>query len=282
SGKYSPAWVAQQLDDAAENAMLRLAEAKSRISDSRSPQFRRLAIDVPIQAGLGLFFAARFRSGVLYALYLRSGYRPALEAALKANRAARTAWAALAERAKTPYLPDITYGPEDFQRGQWMDRLPAIDADITDMEGFLKHVPEKKEAMENMNEALIEKAMRVILARSEKSEYPSFSGLHTPLQAFQPGQPLQIIAHLAKANAPAMISSLRLHYRHVNQAEIWRMTEMESSGLEYRAVIPADYTDSEFPLQYYFQISAYSDHAWLHPGLKPDWRGQPYFYVRQI
>ena len=64
-------------------SLARLHEAKSRTRDAKSAEFRRLAIDIPIQAGLGKFFAARFRAGVLYALYQRSGHRPALEAAIK-------------------------------------------------------------------------------------------------------------------------------------------------------------------------------------------------------
>ncbi|HKW30658.1 MAG TPA: twin-arginine translocation signal domain-containing protein, partial [Verrucomicrobiae bacterium] len=83
SGKYSPAWVAKRLDEAAELASARLREAKSKVRDSSRAEFRRLAIDIPIQAGLGRFFAARFRAGVCYALYQRSGHRPALEEAIK-------------------------------------------------------------------------------------------------------------------------------------------------------------------------------------------------------
>jgi hypothetical protein len=59
------------------------------------------------------------------------------------------------------------------------------------------------------------------------------------------------------------------------------MIKMERSGAEYRAAIAADYTDSPFPLQYHFQIRTVSGTAWLHPGLKPGWLGQPYYVARQ-
>ena len=72
SGKYTPAWVAAQLDAAAENALTQLRHAKSKSRDARSPDFRRLVADVTLQAGLGKFYAAKFRSGVLYAVYLRT------------------------------------------------------------------------------------------------------------------------------------------------------------------------------------------------------------------
>ena len=73
---------------------------------------------------------------------------------------------------------------------------------------------------------------------------------------------------------------MRLRYRHVNQAEIWQTSRDGRTGEDYQTVIPADYTDSTFPLQYYFQIRAHSGNAWLHPGLEHRWRGQPYFFIR--
>ncbi len=167
SGKYSPAWVAERLDEAADEALTRLHEAKSRTRDVKSAEFRRLAIDIPIQAGLGKFFAARFRAGVLYALYQRSGYRPALEAAVKLNRTARTVWAEFAEQAKAPYLPDITYGPEFFQRGQWLDRLAAMDADIADMEKLLKQPANVDSDASNIDPKMVGAAVRKALARPE-------------------------------------------------------------------------------------------------------------------
>ena len=84
--------------------------------------------------GLGRFFAAKFRAGVLYAIHERTGDRAALEEALKSYRAARAAWAGLAETAKGVYVPDITVGELPWLRGHWLDRLPAIDADIALLE----------------------------------------------------------------------------------------------------------------------------------------------------
>ena len=122
SGKYSPAWVAEQLEASAEKAGAYLRQAKSKVRDDRSVDFRRLSVDVTMQAGLGKFFAAKFRSGVLYAIYLRTYSRPVLERAIAANRAARDAWAQLAEAAQGVYRNDVTFGPEYFQRGHWLDR----------------------------------------------------------------------------------------------------------------------------------------------------------------
>jgi hypothetical protein len=218
---------------------------------------------------------------VLYALYERSGHRGALEEALKANRAARAAWAELAEAAKDVYVHDITFGPEYFQRGNWLDRLPAMDDDIADMEKLLKPMNEVGAASSDIELKVIEQAIRLILTKPKREEHPRFAELHIPPPSFQRGQPLSILARTPQGGHPITVSGLRLRYRRVNQAEAWRMIEMERSGADYHAVIAADYTDSSFPLQYHFQVRADSGHVWLHPGLQPGWRGQPYFIVRQ-
>ena len=95
SGKYSPIEVAQWLEDAADAAETDLAKA----GEQDSAEDRRIAIDVKLQIALGRFFAAKFRSGVLYAIHQKSGDRAALEEALKAYRKARAAWAGMKESA---------------------------------------------------------------------------------------------------------------------------------------------------------------------------------------
>jgi len=275
SGKYSPSWVANQLDTDADASFARLREGKSKVRDANDPEFRRLAVDVTIQAGLGRFFAAKFRAGVLFVIYERSLYEPSLEAALKANRAARAAWVELAGAAKGIYAPDITFGPDYFQRGHWLDRLPAMDDDLADMEAMLARPTGNSTSALKADPKLVEQAVHAALEKPKLVEYPSFAEFHTPPPSFQRNQPLTIVAH-----APD-VAGVRLRYRHVNQAEIWQMVEMEQAGMDFRADIPAAYTDSPFPLQYHFQIHDSKGVVRLHPGLKPSWHGQPYFVVRQ-
>ena len=74
--------MAQWLEDLAAGAMQDLQKAGT---PSKVEQ-RRLATDVAMQAGLGRFFAARFRSGVLYAIHEKSGDRRALEESIKLYR----------------------------------------------------------------------------------------------------------------------------------------------------------------------------------------------------
>jgi hypothetical protein len=272
SGKYSPVWVASQLEDAADAALDQLQEAKSKLHDPNDSAFQRLAVDVTIQAGLGKFFAAKFRAGVLYAIFQRTNNAEALEKAIVANRAARAAWAELAGAANGIYRDDITFGPEYFQRGHWRDRLPAMDADIADME------KRRADASRGNGAAMTREERHVIELASgsiKTLRAPSFTVTHTAPPSFVRNKPLTVVARGSN------VAGARLRYRRVNQAEAWQVVEMTKEGKNFRAEIPAAYTDSPFPLQYHFQIRDASGVVGLCPGLHPGWQGQPYFIVRQ-
>ncbi len=258
SGKYSPIEVAQWLED--------LAGAAKPVND------RRMDIDVAIQAGLGRFFAAKFRAGVLYAIHERSGDRAALDEALKFYRAARAAWAGLADRAKGVYVPDITVGELPWLRGHWLDRLPAIDADIALLEKRLGLA--QKGAQPGTQPAGDPKVAAAIAEATGRPERPSAAVRHRAPGRFQRRQPLAL-----ELTGP-VLRSARIHYRHVNQAERWQSAEMDRQGPAYAAAIPGAYTDSPYPLQYYFELKAAPDRAWLFPGFPPDLAGQPYYVIR--
>jgi hypothetical protein len=50
----------------------------------------------------------------------------------------------------------------------------------------------------------------------------------------------------------------------------------------WKAEIPAAYSDSAFPLQYYFEPTDGPGRAWLFPGLGSALARQPYFVLRQV
>jgi hypothetical protein len=273
SGKYSPLDVARWLDGCAQAAARHLAEAEAQIADRNDPSFRRWAVDVAIQSGLGRFFAQKLRAGVAYALYARTGDVDAIRDAIEAYRAARTAWAEAAERAQGIYRDDLTFGREAFLRGHWADRLSAIDQDIADMEAVWEEVaaagrPTKDEGQRTKEFAL---EREVTPARCD----------HTPPESFRPGEPLEIDVTLREVEAGAMPIAVRLHYRHVNQAERYRVMELERAGERYRATIPGEYTDSAYPLQYFFELRDAHGRAWLYPGFAADLSNQPYLVVRR-
>jgi hypothetical protein len=275
-GRYSPAWVAQQLEQNATTAAACLRDAKSKVRGSRSAGFRRLAIDVTIQSGLGHFFAWKFRAGMLYAIYARTQYRPALQAAVTANRTARIAWIALAAEAKEPYRHDITYGNTEQLRGHWLDRLKSIDDDITDMENLLEAPPS---ATQKPDVKVIERAMREVLMPSSRRDSIQVGRFHVPPHSFVRGQPVLITA--SNPRERPKLAGVRLRYRRVNQAEAWQELNMERSGAGLNAEIPAGYSDSPFPLQYHFVLEPVGRAPELHPGFEPGWHGQPYFILRQ-
>jgi len=269
SGKYSPIEYAQWLEDYADAAAKHLAQAEALARGKRRPEFRRMAIDVAIQVGLGRFFGAKFRSGVLYALYEQTGDRTALELSLNMYRKARGSWAEFARGARDVYKSDVTVGEMDVQRGHWLDRLPAIDKDIALMVKQLEQIQSSTVAQQdNVRLATLQAMGRPVR--------PSEVCHHLPPEQFTAGTSLDIELSMEKA-----IGSVRLFYRHVNHAERFASVEMQRTGKGYRTSIPADYTDSQYPLQYYFELKEQPERAWLYPGFTKDLTNQPYFVVRK-
>jgi hypothetical protein len=263
SGKYSPIEVAQWIEDYAAAAAKHLSQA----ARQNTPEYRRMAIDVAIQSDLGRFYGAKFRSGVLYRIYEQTGDRAALEEALKAYRAARTAWAELCGRAKGVYVSDVTIGELPQLRGHWLDRLPAIDTDVAAMAAKLE------QAGKTESTARAAAAIQQALGRPVRAALPCH---HTAPARFHAGQPLPVELSVDKK-----LASVRLYYRHVDQAERFESAEMQLKGARYAALIPATYTDSQFPLQYYFELRQSPESATLYPGLGAELTNQPYFVVRR-
>lgn len=267
SGKFTPIEVAQWLEDYAAAARTSLDLAESRAARKDQPEYRRLKIDIRVAADLGRFFAAKFRAGVLYHLFDRSGDRAALEAALKCYRNARDVWAEIAEHTKGIYAADITVGETAVLRGHWSDRLADIDADIAAVAAKLdssKAPQEEGPIAHAIAEALGQPRKRIVRGRHEVR----------PL--FQPGAPLSL-----EFNAEQDYADATLHYRHVNQAERWQSASMKSQVRLWRAEIPADYTDSPYALQYYFELRSAPDSAVLYPGFGEQLTGSPYFVSRR-
>ena len=100
---------------------------------------------------------------------------------------------------------------------------------------------------------------------------------HERPKHFKVGEPIKIEISIEKT-----IESVLLYYRHVNHAERFNAVEMQRTDKSYWATIPANYTDTLYPLQYYFEMREKPDNAWLYPGLASKLTQQPYFVVRKI
>jgi len=267
SGKYSPVEVAQWLEDLSQTAASQLAQTAAQ----KTPEFRRMAVDIGIQAALGRFFAARFRSGVLYEIHERTGHRAPLEEALKLAHGAREIWARMAESARGVYASDVTVGELAWLRGHWLDRLPAIDSDIADMEKRLQGLPQS--ALPQSAPPHVKAAIAAALGRPRRGP-ASFR--HAP-ESHLPSQEALYLELIAPANASAYV-----WYRHFNQAETFQKMEMLPlpESARFRAGIPASYADTAYPLQYYFEIRQGPEQVWLYPGFDANHANQPYFLVR--
>jgi hypothetical protein len=268
SGKYSPLEVAQWLDAAADAAAAHLREAEAHIPDKNSREFRRAAIDLRIEIGIGRFFAAKFRSGVLYTAYEQSGDRAALKKAVKHYRRARDVWQDFAKGAQGAYVSDITFGPMPYQRGNWLDRLPAIDEDIAEMHKRLENAPSggAPQSFASLRDLTV------------PAKRESVDVQHTPAGNFTPGRPLEIAITVSQGVPRAL--TVWLYYRQVNQAERYQSVPMQANESRFSATIPGEYTKSKYPLQYYFELRRAADNAWLFPGLGNNLQTQPYVVVR--
>lgn len=270
NGKYSPVEVSDWLIEYAANAEKHLAQADLKSSNKTKPGYRRMATDVKIQIGLGRFFADKFRAGTLFDIYEQSGDRTALEESLKLYRRAREQWSTLANKVATVYKKDVTAGETTHLRGHWLDRLPAIDEDIAEMQRLLNTTP-----------TTTLRPASVVMAVSKCIEKPKkiiINAQHQPQRKFVPGKDIAIDITLAK-KPQAVI----LHYRHINHAERYNSIEMKaSSSNKYIATIPGSYTDSPYPLAYYFEIKENLEVASIYPGLGKKLTQQPYFVIRQI
>ena len=115
-------------------------------------------------------------------------------------------------------------------------------------------------------------AIRTALATPSRRDW---NCSHQPAPSFRAGQRVEI--SLSVKDAPDRVN---LHYRHVNQAEIYTVSEMQLRDSAYRSAIPASYTESPYPLQYYFELRDASG-ATLYPALSAGLSNQPYFVLRR-
>ncbi len=149
-----------------------------------------------------------------------------------------------------------------------IDRLPAIDKDIEMMAGRLG------QAKEGDPDAHVGSAIQQALGHPRRA---ARLYRHTPPIGFNPGHALQIELAMERS-----VGSVRLYYRHVNQAERFESREMDAHNNQYRSTIPGTYTDSPYPLQYYFEVRERPEIATLYPGFAAELNNQPYFVLRRL
>jgi hypothetical protein len=271
NGKYSPLDVAERLDVLALTSEQFLLDAWTHLggAEQENADFRRLQVDVRAQIQIGRFFANKFRAGVSYALFERTQDAQWLKDALQQYQEARAAWEQVTE-VTSVYKSDVTFGFTTHNRGHWSDRMVDIDQDIASMEQeFAAFIGQ----MDN-----VQQSDRVALKLENAFSSLGLAYEHMPVISYNRGEQLDI--NIQVRDAPQQLS-IRLMYRHANQAESYQEVVMAREDDRFLATVPASYTDTVYPLVYYFVVNDGSGNAGLWPGLDETLSNQPYYVVRQ-
>ena len=268
--KYSPLLVAQWFDEMAEKAGRNLVMAEALVKDKNDPDFRRFYYDIQIQCGIARFFADKMRAAVLWHIFESSGDPEALVEGILYYTKGRDAWAKMAEEVKSVYSDDLTFGQGSYERGHWIDRIPAMDADIADMQAALA-----ASLKEGSQPVKVGKARQAIETVRTKPVLPNIECTHTLEATFVPGESIPVELELGSE-----AKGVTLYYRHVNQALRWQSAPMTITGEKCTAVIPAEYTQTRFPMSYYFVIDTGEKGKIIYPGLDADLSNMPYYVLR--
>jgi len=251
----------ESLVTTSNNALVRSRTAA--VAKARSPEFRRAEEDILILNGLGSFYANLFRAALAFSIYEKTGDPVAAQKSVASYREARQSWAGFCSRAKLTYSADVSYGRPAFRRGNWADRLASIDKDLAALEQSFASAPAKTASATDA------------LRRVDAIHRPVIDAHHTPPASFRPGSDLALTI-----STPPIVIDAVLWYRHVNHGDRWRSVSMQNSTDSHSASIPADYTNSLYPLQYYFELRT-SSTSTLHPPFNSTWSNQPYYAVYQ-
>lgn len=260
-GRYPPDEVAGWFETLAQDAERSLAQARDEIADPKAPEFRRLDVDVTVQIGLARFFAGKYRAALAYTLYERTKDRRFLNQALSAYEKAHGAWVGIIETTERVYRSDLTFGHLLTEHGHWKDRLPAIETDMAAMRAVADGAPD---------------SVRVDIPRVPHVERPAVT--HQPAGSFRRGEDVDIAVTGDDLDARGQIV---LRYRHLNQGEDYQQVAMTRDGGQFTARIPGTYSDSDYPLAYYFVVRTGAGDAWIVPGLERTLANQPYHVIRQ-
>ena len=238
---------------------------------ARTPEFRRAEEDILILNGLGTYYANLFLAALLYSIREQTQDRTAAIHSQASYRKAREAWATMATHAKSVYAADVSYGSTPFRRGHWADRLSAIDADIDALDR--RYGPfSPMDATIVINGPMPDTpTFRALFSEPR----PTVDAQHAAPPSFHPDSDLPLAVSI-----PTTVTDAILWYRHVNHGERWLSTPMQHRDASFTAAIPAAYTNSPFPLQYYFELHTATS-ATLHPPFNATWSSQPYYAIHK-
>jgi hypothetical protein len=265
--KYTPLDVADWFEELAS----RTEEQIKAIADAPEfarPAVQRIYVDLQVMAGLGRFFAGKFRGASFAEAFHLTGVNQVRLQAAEHIRRGYLGWKSAADASKDVYQDDIAFGIQDYMRGSWTSKLSALLAEVYELdswrEGDGPAYTHRGDAGRPYVEGL-ENRVRTI-----SSPLP----LNFPAE-FKAGEAITVALDDAGPHEAPV-----LHYRHVNQAERWSSVPMTGSAGKYSGTIPADYTDTNFHIQFY--VTSLRDNSVLMiPGLAPDLSNEPYHTIMQ-
>ena len=220
--------------------------------------------DVRIQIGLGrVLRGAKFRArscsrSTAGPATTPRANRPSPPTAKRAQRMGRHGG-----KGARVYVPDITYGDTPVRRGHWIDRLPAIDQDLAAMEA-----------------ARFEPGIRRQAGADESGDPGGHGKAQPPVREMRPHSAREFSAGEFRRSQPAA------ERRGPRRAPLLPACDpcralagcrYGARGQGFKAAIPADYTKSPYPLEYYFELRRDPATAWLYPGFAADLGNQPYY-----
>ena len=267
--RYSPLTMANWLENFSKNALKHINKIDPSKNKINYLEYKKIFVDIIIQASIGKFFAEKFSSACLWEYYLLSKCRISGDDALRRYKKARNAWKIAGDISKEIYQSDLTYGPQSWLRGRWDDRLPAIEKDIDDMKKILLSNKKNKQKNTSRDKNILE-----VINKWKISQRILID--HKPQEKFYSGENILINF---KSNISKKIKVI-LHYRHVNQSEEWQSKKVSNKKLFFTTNIPSAYTVTNFPLQYYFEFSEDKISSFA-PGLEDNLSNQPYFIIRK-
>lgn len=267
SPRYSAVDVAQCLENFATTSKNQLSIAKQKVFDVNEASFRRVFIDASVQNELGMFWAQKLRATVAYTLYEKKSDLDYLRDAVYFYRSARDAWKTIIELTKDVYVEELGFGRFPHIRGHWSDRLPAIDQDLGYMEKMLRSKIGGSVSFPDHPSSSASDWLRL------RPQMPKCQ--HDVPKHFIPGESIEIVLNSESAE----MKTVKLHYRHVNQVEAYNILPMTKKNKTWSYSIPGDFTDSQYPLMYFFEFQDASGNGWFYPGFNEDFANQPYYSV---
>ena len=254
--RYRPSEVADWFDSLASTVERKLASEK----DTTDAKTRRLVADAGIQAGLGRFFAAKFRASMFVERYNLDGHPADLRAAARHAVVARDRWAAVAKLGSTVYADDIGYGRPARLSGSWATRLPEV---VRNAEALVERAAGSSDDGD---------APRVFLAPRDLSRTPSYR-IMAPA-TYPIGNSAEI-----SIDAPGASEAL-LHVRQVNHAETFSTRQINrSNGTTFTTQLQGVDTSGVFDLIYFISARIHGV-LWLLPGFGADLSARPYVLVQ--